>query len=229
MTRVLPHVDVVKWVLMGVSHSHDFAAFPPRMPRNTFGGETKAAIRQMVLQNHTSSEIRRANGVLCNKDVFYNAVRSAREEKRAEQSRALRDAAAASTIWSTEIRLTEDSVFAEAFFVNAVLVARRLRVAHVFMDDTSCTNTFGLPVVSILCRDASDTVHCVAWGLIKNRTTEAFVRFLMFVSRFYGGITTVVCDRHQAQRNAIVGVLGRASGCCTVASTSRATSSATRG
>ena len=34
--RVLPHVDVVKWVLMGVSHSHDFAAFPPRMPRNTF-------------------------------------------------------------------------------------------------------------------------------------------------------------------------------------------------
>ena len=92
----------------------DFAAFPPRMPRNTFSGETNAAIRQVVLQNHTSAEIRRANGVLCNKDIFYNAVRSARKEMRAEQSRALRDAAAASGVWSTEIHLTEDSVFAEA-------------------------------------------------------------------------------------------------------------------
>ena len=69
----------------------------------------------MVLQNHTSAKIRRANGVLCNKDVLYNAVMSAREEKRAEQSRALRDAAAASGVWSSEIHLTEDSVFAEAF------------------------------------------------------------------------------------------------------------------
>ena len=42
--RVLPHVDVVKWVLMGVSHSHDFSAFPQRLPRNTFRAETKAEI-----------------------------------------------------------------------------------------------------------------------------------------------------------------------------------------
>ena len=199
------------------------------MPRNTFSGETKAAIRQMVLQNHTGAEIRRANGVLCNKDVLYNAVRSAREEMRAEQSRALRDAAAASGIWSTEIHLTGDSVFSEAFFVNAVLAARRLRVAHVFMDDTSCTNTFGLPVASILCRDASDTVHCVAWGLIKNRTTEAFVRFLTFVSRFYGDITTVCATATRRSGTRSSACLGRASGCCTAASTSRATSSATRG
>ena len=43
------------------------------------------------------------------------------------------------------------------------------------------------------------------------------MRFLTFVSRFYGGITTVVCDRHQAQRKAIVGVLGegvRVLHCC---------------
>ena len=93
----------------------DFAAFPPRMPRNTFSSETKAAIRQMVLQNHTGAEIRRANGVLCNKDVLYDAVRGARAEMRAAQARALRDAAAASGVWSSEIHLTEDSVFAEAF------------------------------------------------------------------------------------------------------------------
>ena len=34
--RVLQHVDVVKCVLMGVSHTHDFSTFPPRLPRNMF-------------------------------------------------------------------------------------------------------------------------------------------------------------------------------------------------
>ena len=206
--RVLPHVDIVKWVLMDVSHRHDFSVFPQRLPRNTFRAETKAAIRNMVLQNHSSAEIRLKNNVLCNKDVFYNAVRMAREEKKEEQSRALRDAAAKSDIWSSEIHLMENNVFHEAFFVNAVLLARRLNVTNVYMDDTSCTNTFGLPVVSVLCRDDYDTVHCVAWELLRNRTTDAFVRFLTFVSKFYRDVKTVVCDRHVAQRNTIVRVFG---------------------
>ena len=92
--------------------------------------------------------------------------------------------------------------------MNAVLLARHLHVTHVYMDDTSCTITFRLPVVSVLCRDDSDTVHCVAWGLIPNRTTDSFVRFLTFMSRFYGDIKTVICDRHAAQRKAIVLVFG---------------------
>ena len=34
--RVLRHADVIKWIVMGVSHSHDFSTFPARVPRNTF-------------------------------------------------------------------------------------------------------------------------------------------------------------------------------------------------
>ena len=55
------------------------------------------------------------NGVLCNKDVFYNSMRSARAEMRTDQSRALRDEVVKSDIWSSEIHLTEDKVFREAF------------------------------------------------------------------------------------------------------------------
>ena len=38
--RVLPHVDVIKWVVMGVSHSHGFSTFPHRITRDTFKMET---------------------------------------------------------------------------------------------------------------------------------------------------------------------------------------------
>ena len=102
-----------------------------------------------------------------------------------DQSRALRDAAALSDVWSSEIQLTEDNIFHEAFFVNSALVSARLRVDHVYIDDTSCTNVFNLPLVSILCRDDCGTLHCLAWGITKNRTTSSFVRFLTFVWKFF--------------------------------------------
>ena len=73
------------------------------------------------------------------------------------------------------IHLNSDNVFVEAFFVNCVLVARRLGVVFVFVDDTSCSNDFCLPLISLLCRDWSNAVHSLAWGVLKNRTTESFV------------------------------------------------------
>ena len=206
--RTISNADVIKWVLMGVSHNHVFTTFPARIPRNTFTNETKEAIRKMVFENRPCGEIRMKNDVLCNKDVLYNAMRGAREEMRTDQSRALRDAAASSDMWSSEIQLTEDKIFQEAFFVNAHLVSARLRIDHVYIDDTSCTNLFNLPLVSVLCRDDCGTLHCVAWGMTKNRATSSFVRFLTFVSKFFPDIKTFVCDRHCAQRNAIIGVFG---------------------
>ena len=127
---------------------------------------------------------------------------------RAEQARALRDAAMKSSVWSTQIHLAHDNALREAFFVNTALLSKCPDIAVVFMDDTSCTNAFLFPVVSLLCRDESDTVHTVAWGIVKNRTTSSFVRFLSFVSNSVTGIKTIVCDRHFAQRNAIERVFG---------------------
>ena len=79
-----------------------------------------------------------------------------------DQSRALRDAAAKSNVWSFEIHLTEDTVFYDAFFWKAVLLARNFCVTRFYIDDTSRTNTFGLTIVSVLCSDDSDTLHTVA-------------------------------------------------------------------
>ena len=175
--RTIPNADIIKWVLMCVSHNHGFSTFPTRMPRNTFTNQTKEAIHKMVLENRPCGEIRMKNDVLCNKDVLYNAMRGAREEMRTDQSRALRDAAASSEVWSSEMQLTEEKIFQEAFFVNSALVSARLRVDHIYIDDTSCTNLFNLPLVSILCRDDCGTLHCVAWGITKKQDNKLLCPF----------------------------------------------------
>ena len=69
--RILRNADVIKWIVMGISHNHGFSTFPRRVPRNTFSAEMRAMIYDMAIQNKTSAEIRMACGCLCNKDVFF--------------------------------------------------------------------------------------------------------------------------------------------------------------
>ena len=56
-----------------------------------------------------------------------------------------------SNAWSSEIHLNGENVFVEAFFANSVLVAKKMTGMFVHVDDTACSNTFGLPQTYILC------------------------------------------------------------------------------
>ena len=201
-------VDKIKWVLMGVSHSHDFSFFPPRVPNRPLPDDVAASIREMASRNIPCAVIKMQLDVRCPDDVFQNVLRATRRELKADKARALRDAAAVSPLWSSEVHLTPDSVFVEAFFVNALLVAKGVDTSFVFVDDTACTNMFHLPVMAVLCRDAADQTHALAWGLLKNRTTESFRRFFTFLFRHAPAIRTFMCDRHYAQRRAIEDVFG---------------------
>ena len=115
-----------------------------------------------------------------------------------------------------DVHVDASNVFVEAFFANTALVARRVPVSFVFVDDTACTNAFMFPLVAVLCRDASKATHAVGWAIVRNRTTSTFERFA-FVAKFFPAITTFMCDSHFAQKNATVNVFGsgvRVLHCC---------------
>ena len=207
--RKFPGAPKVKWVIVCVSHCHDFSSFPSRTPRNIFHASTVEEFNLEVRKNAVCGEIKMRHNVLCRKDVFQNAVRNTRALSKVDQARSLRNAVHESKVWSSEIHLNDDNVFIEAFFANSVLVSKRLQMGFVYVDDTACSNSFSLPVISVLCRDLSNTVHAAAWGILKNRTTETFVRFFSFLAKFFPLITTFMCDRHHAQRKAITQVFGQ--------------------
>ena len=205
---VFSGADVIKWVIMGVSHSHTFSVFPSRMPRGSFPPDVAETIREMASNKVRTPEIKMAVGALCNGDVFQNALRPVKATLGADQCRSLLNAAASSNIWTSTIHLTRDNVFVEAFFTNTALVSKSFVVDFVYLDDTSCANVFSLPIVCVLCRDASSRIHTVAWGVIQNRTTETFKRFFEFVKNSFPAIQTFMCDRHFGQRRAIPEVFG---------------------
>ena len=59
--------------------------------------------------------MRLQGNIMCNKNVFQNVLRDARNDMRAEQARGLRDAAMKSDVWSTQINLAMDNTLHEAF------------------------------------------------------------------------------------------------------------------
>ena len=56
--RMFSGVDMVKWVVTGISHSHPFDVFPPRMPRNTFPDDILEKIRRMGTEKVQVAEIK---------------------------------------------------------------------------------------------------------------------------------------------------------------------------
>ena len=201
-------VDRLKWVMVRTSHKHTFMSFPQRLPRGTFTAEAKASFERMLAQNATCADIRMANDVLCSKHVYQNAVRDARGVTKADQARALRDAVRASDVWTSEIHLDGANGFLEAFFVNQRLLSLNVPAEFVLVDDTSCVNTFHFPVITVLCPTPSGANHVLAWGIIRNRTTQTLQRFFSFVAGFFPNIGIFMCDRHFAQRRAISHVFG---------------------
>ena len=146
----------VKWLAMGVSHTHGFATFPTRMPRDTADKVVNDRFIEMALARRPCVAIKMENDVFCNKDVFYNLFRKVRSDQISGQARALRDAARASDLWSPEVRLGDDNVFVEAFFSNAKVCSMRVDFDLVYVDDTACANIFMLPVVVVLGATALD-------------------------------------------------------------------------
>ena len=51
-------VDMVKWVVTGVSHSHSFSVLPPHMPRNTFPDDVVEKIRRIAAEKVNVAEIK---------------------------------------------------------------------------------------------------------------------------------------------------------------------------
>ena len=101
-------------------------------------------------------------------------------------------------VWSSTVHLTDTNMFLEAFFVNAVLVAKRVDADIVYVDDTACVNSFMLPVAVMLARDAMNNTHALGWGVLRGRTVESFEWFFAFVAQFFI-LKTFMCDRCHAQ------------------------------
>ena len=70
--------------------------------------------------------------------MFQNAVRCARADARVDKARAVRDVANTSKTCSSAIHLNSDNDFVEVFFVNSVLLARRLEVSFVLRLHVVC-------------------------------------------------------------------------------------------
>mgnify|MGYP004550376427 CR=1 FL=1 len=151
------------------------------MPRNTIPDSVKAELERMVAEKHPCSAIRMRNNLLCNNDVFQNVVREAHKRMNADQARGLRDAAARSMVWSSTIHLTDTNMFSEAFFVNAVLVAKRVGADIVYVDDTACVNAFMLPVVAMFVRDKMNNTR--AWMGRSSRQNGRVIRAVLHVRR----------------------------------------------
>jgi hypothetical protein len=90
------------------------------------------------------------------------------------------------------------------YFFHKVLAGTTACTGVLVMDDTACTNHFGLPLVVIIGLDEHGRNQVVAFAFLFDRCTERFEHFLSWLRPQLGGVPRAfVVDRHEGQSNAI--------------------------
>ena len=147
-------------------------------------------------------QIRLTEKLTCSKDVLYSARREEiRKLKESEMDDLMREIQGWHN-WENEVRTLDKKLESLYFFHIPVMSTPYARDIAV-IDDTSCTNFYGLPLLVIIAVDENFRSQVMSFSVLPGRRTEDFVAYLTAVKNRVGIIRLFVCDRNKTQIRAI--------------------------
>jgi ubiquitin C-terminal hydrolase len=145
--------------------------------------------------------------------VLYDARRSVLKEQRANQAEQLKQFTDRWLELDTTFLHNKENKFVGCYFFHTVFAGTDFVGQTLIMDDTSCTNHFGLPLVIIATSDEHNLTQIIAYALTLDRTQISFGDFLRWVRKRLSQQGTVpakiviplafVVDRHLGQLAAL--------------------------
>jgi hypothetical protein len=174
----------------------------------SLSNEDRAQIREYVKQGMSSARIHMTMDIDLDPHVLADAKRDVLTKERAHEVDELLQTIKDWDDFTTQPILdTSTNRCGGCYFFHKVLAGTTACTGVLVMDDTACTNHFGLPLVVIVGVDEHGRNQVVAFAVLFDRCTERFEDFLKWLSPQLGGVPRAfVVDRHEGQSNAIASV-----------------------
>ena len=148
-------------------------------------------------------KIRAAHGILANKDIFYEMRRDSLRQLKSEKMDDFERECVHEDFWR-HLWKDQSGRFAAVTFVHKAVASSSYASDFVFLDDTAGTNIYDLPLQVAVVIDAEDRNQVLSFGLLQNKTTESYMRFLADTRELLEkDPRVVVVDRSAAQSAAI--------------------------
>jgi hypothetical protein len=185
------------------THDHDVDTTTCRHPP-AFSRDERRLVQDLTALGLSSGQIMLRTGLMPGPQPMYNARRGILEEMRSGQPDKLRDAMKKWPELETQLFHDKEKKFVGAYCFHKVFADSHVCRGTLIMDDTACTNMFGLPLILIVGNDEYNFTQIIAFAFTLNRTAISFEHFLGWVKeQLPVAPKAFVVDRHLGQLAAL--------------------------
>jgi hypothetical protein len=146
----------------------------------------RAQIDDLTSMNMTAGQIRIHMGLAVSAEVLYDARRRQLRKFWQDQAEKLLQEVQNWDDMKVEFKSDEQERMRAVYFFHKVFKGKEICRQVLILDDTSCTNRFGLPLLVILGVDEHDLCQLIGFAFLRDRTTEQFAEFLVWFRDFLG-------------------------------------------
>lgn len=193
----------VRFESCDIEHSHKIGAQHEIRARNQLTMAVKERIQNATKQGFSAHSIRFQEGLTCSKDVLYAARREELQLARRDEMKRLIDEMKSWKDWTNVVRVDEKNQFNGCYVFHDSIMGTPYASDVCILDDTSCTNYYGLPLLVLLSEDENARSQVLAYALMMSRVKACFVDFFEELSRRIGAIRVFVSDRNKTQIDAL--------------------------
>ena len=192
---------VAEFVDCQVHHNHDVRV-PQVRRRYIVTTRQRQKIARATRKGQQASQIRLTQGLTCSKDVLYSARRPVLQQRKEDEVPNLLAELNASEGWDHVIEVTDNKI-QSLFAFNKLVCSQSYCRDLCVIDDTACTNHYGLPLFTVIVEDQNARSQLAAFAVTRDRTKDSIMSFLSRLKEHTGDIRLFVMDRNKTQASAV--------------------------
>ena len=185
------------------NHNHNIGIPSTKRMKNNLTRAQREKIADATREGVSAYHIRLHHALTCSKDTLYNARRGEKKRQREREMNDLLLEMDSWPGWTNVVLRDETNTFCGCYcFHDRILSSDYVRDICV-LDDTSCTNFYGFPLLVMLAEDEHAHNQVIAFTFMVSRLKDTFLQFFQEVRKRVGVIRLFVSDRHKSQISAI--------------------------
>ena len=184
-------------------HTHCIGQVKKGKTRNSLPYIQKLRIQNATNDFQTAQAIKEKEGLVCSKDILFGARRKALKKLRDNEMKHLLQVMLDYNNWTNIVIIDENNKFRHCYCIHNPVLYSTYSNDVCIIDDTSCTNYYGKPLLSLVVEDENKNNQLLSFAIMDNRCKPSFIAFFSHLKKFIGDIRVFVTDRNQTQIEAI--------------------------
>ena len=184
-------------------HNHSIGLVTTKKDRNSLPYSQRSRIQIATEDCQTAQRIKIKESLTCSKDVLYGARRRVLKEMRDEEIANLLNVLCDFDNWKNDIFIDDDCKLRFLYSIHERIAVCNYSRDICILDDTSCTNYYGLPLLVLIVEDENRKNQILSFTLMEDRTKPSFINYLTHVKQYLGEIRLFISDRNKTQISAI--------------------------